>query len=275
MRRKKLKNSFVLNNFNGTSRMLAMHEGVPDQELRDSLYKFFATPESNELSHEMKKDYASLLLTGCVLETRHNNKGALKNIAAVDMDMSSPVACTINSVVTGVKVMYDVFSYSFHLMVTLCPDLLKEIIEENYERIMPGSTKKENNFGERLAHANHFYQPILEDILEKYAGREVRYNPAMDSPLLRFIYASIDGLLRFGKSGYFGISLPVLMACIGVYTERFPDILDEKLKVVSESFSKNKSGNGLKSLNPSMTETAHIIELIDRQCSKACKRKIC
>ena len=73
-------NNFVLNNFDSVSRMLLARKSVPDEALRESLYKFIASPEKGELTHKAKKDYATLLLTGFVVETQSYNKDALKNI---------------------------------------------------------------------------------------------------------------------------------------------------------------------------------------------------
>lgn len=261
-----MKNNYVISNYE-TGTDMYRHACQPlSPMVEGQLISFFNRPtDVEEFTDGMKKHYATMLLTGCVVSVGARAKGVVDDVVYVDGFMETPVARSIAAIVSGAEAMYDTFAFSRDCMARCCPDLLKEIVRDEYERVWPGYVAEHPDYMDAFMEADRFYRPLVSAALERWAGFEARYDPDIpDSQASRFVHAAVTGLLRYGKTGYFGIEEHVLMACIGIYTNPFPKVVDVR-HITSEMYSKLHSGNGYGTASPSMPEAVDIMLAFHKQ----------
>lgn len=261
-----MKNDYVIRNYEtGTDVYRHACQQLPPV-VKGQLISFFNRPtDVEEFTDGMKKHYATMLLTGCVVSLGTHAKGAVDDVVYVDGFMETPVARSIAAIVSGAEAMYDTFAFARDCMVHCCPDLLEEIVSDEYERVWPGYVAGHPDYMDAFMNTDRFYRPLILEALRCWAGCEVRYNPGIgDTQSSRFVHTAITGLLRYGKTGYFGIEEHVLMASVGIYTRPFPEVVGTKY-LTTEMYSKLHSGNGCGTSCPSMPEAVDIMLAFSRQ----------
>lgn len=261
-----MKNSYVIRNYEAGTDMYRYACQPLSPMVKGQLVSFFNRPtDVEEFTDGMKKHYATMLLAGCVVSLGTCAKGAVDDVVYIDGYMETPVARSIAAVVSGAETMYDTFDFARDCMARCCPDLLAEIVRDEYERVWPGYVSGHPDYMDAFMETSRFYRPLISDALGRWAGCEARYDPGIcDTQASRFVHAAVTGLLRYGKTGYFGIEEHVLMASIGIYTNPFPKVVDEK-RVTTEAYSKHHSGNGYDTRNPSMPEAVDILLAYHKQ----------
>lgn len=261
-----MRNDYVIRNYEtGTDVYRHACQQLPPM-VKGQLISFFNRPtDVEEFTDSMKKHYATMLLTGCVVSLGEHAEGVVDDVVYVDGFMETPVARSIAAIVSGAEAMYDTFAFARDCMAQCCPDLLVEIVRDEYERVWPGYVAGHPDFMDSLMNTDRFYRPLIVEALGCWAGHEARYDPDIrDTQQSRFVHAAVTGLLRYGKTGYFGIEEHVLMASVGIYTNPFPKVVDEK-RVTTEMYSKLHSGNGTGTGCPSMPEAVDIMLAFHKQ----------
>lgn len=264
-----MRNDYVIRNYEtGTDMYRYAYQPLPPM-VKGQLISFFNRPtDVEEFTDSIKKHYATMLLTGCVVSLGMRAKGVVDDVVYIDGYMETPVARSIAAVVSGAEAMYDTFAFARDCMVRCCPDLLEEIVSDEYERVWPGYVAGHPDYMDAFMEADRFYRPLVSDALECWAGCEARPDPDLcDLQSSRFVHAAVTGLLRYGKTGYFGIEEHVLMASVGIYTCPFPEVVDKK-HVTTETYSKYHSGNGNGTGSPSMPEAVDIMLAFSKRLSE-------
>lgn len=263
-----MNNNYVICNYEaGTDMYRYACQPLPPM-VKGQLVSFFNRPtDVEEFTDRMKKHYATMLLTGCVVSLGAHTKGAVDDVVYIDGYMETPVARSISAIVSGAEAMYDTFAFARDCMARCCPDLLEEIVRDEYERVWPGYVAGHPDYMDAFMSTDRFYRPLVRDALELWAGCEARPDPDLCYlQSSRFVHAAVTGLLRYGKTGYFGIEEHVLMASVGIYTCPFPKVVDKK-RFTTEMYSKHHSGNGFDTRSPSMPEAVDIMLALSKRLS--------
>ena len=222
-----MENKFVMNNFREIKKSLPEHFiSFENSNLRESICSLI---NSNEFSIKVKKHYITALLTGASYIENNDTNSILEDIVAMEMYMPSPLIHYSEIPYPSIISLYNVFDIIRDELWKNEPEFLLEIAKEQYERVWNGWTDS-RDIGNLVYTANYFWEPVLQDLLSKYAGCESK-----------------------SKTGHLGVQLDILMAGIGVIIPAIPICINTDNRI-SDINSRIMSGNGISSQLPSIAE---------------------
>lgn len=245
-----MENKFVMNNFREIKKSLSEHFiSFENSNLRESIRSLI---NSNEFSIKIKKHYITALLTGALYIENNDTNSILEDIVAMEMYMPSPLIHYSEIPYPSIICLYNVFDIIRDELWKNEPEFLLEIAKEQYERVWNGWTDS-RDIGNLVYTANYFWEPVLQNLLSKYAGCESKSKESFSTPSANTLSRALTAFLRFGKTGHLGVQLDILMAGIGVIIPAIPICINTDNRI-SDINSRIMSGNGISSQLPSIAE---------------------
>lgn len=247
-----MKNTIELHNF------LKIHESFPPVlpiPVMEQIKSFFQSRDADSFSDDVKKLYASILLTGALYIRSEEEQAISKNLVALDLFMPTSIIHFIKIPYTYIMCHYNAFKFLRDQLLDNEPELILEIAREHYNRVWAGWGNNKD-IGHILCDANYFWEPLVKDLLSEFGGYKVKAEINTHTNDDYFHYA-LAGLLQFGKAGYFGIPFSVLMASIGTLVPQIPSCIG-KDSCIDETFRRMICGNGITKATPSVSEEFYL-----------------
>lgn len=213
----------------------------------------FDGDKDSPLTDEVRDDWVALALTGALVP-REGGDSSL--FLALDTSVPYPLARPGRAILSQEGMMRPwlapdgIFETVRDVLRDENPELLAEVARQQYERVWPGWTEGLDMVHVVMRAEGSFWEPLITEALEKWAGNKVTHVGTGDVEL------ALQGLLMFGKTTVGKLSESELMAAIGGGRKTLPELVSGK--PVGQA-PRIVCGNGSDTVLPSPAEYAAVL----------------
>lgn len=182
----------------------------------------FDGDKDSPLTDEVRDDWVALVLTGALVP-REGGDSSL--FLALDTSVPYPLARPGRMILSQEHMLRPwlapdgIFETVRDVLRDENPELLAEAARQQYERVWPGWTEGLDMVHVVMRAEGSFWEPLITEALEKWAGNKVTHVGTGDVEL------ALQGLLMFGKTTVGKLSESELMAAIGGARKTLPELV--------------------------------------------------
>ena len=216
----------------------------------------FDGDKDSPLTDEVRDDWVALALTGALVP-RQGEASSL--FLALDTSVPYPLVHPGRIILSQETAMCSwhapegIFETVREVLRDENPELLAEVARQQYERVWPGWTDGLDMVHVVMRAEGSFWEPLITEALEKWAGNKVRYDMCGG---IADVEISLQGLLMFGKTTVGRLSESELMAAMGGVCKTLPELVTDKPAGQAPLIV---CGNGSDTVLPSPAEYAAVL----------------